>query len=143
MIRWLSFMIIAGVLVLTACAPQATPTPTSVPPTATDEPEPTATDEPAEAEAAETAADQPADSAPVGEGLAATVSTSNGRLRSAPAMDGEVIAELARDSAVTVIGQTADTGYFYIVTADGLEGWIARNTVALEDRFADVPVREP
>jgi glucose/arabinose dehydrogenase len=151
---WLSLILTALLMtLLAACAPAATPTPTPVPATEaaeTEEPDETeATSVPETEEATETpeateAENERAEStAPAGAGLAATITTSAGRVREAPARTATTLVELPEGAAITVLGRTPDGGYALVETEDGVQGWLAFNSMALEDRFADVPLATP
>jgi uncharacterized protein YgiM (DUF1202 family) len=65
------------------------------------------------------------------------------RLRSQPTLTGEVLAELVDGDVVTILGQTPNAGYVLVRTEDGTEGWVAKQTVALEDLLMDIPVVTP
>jgi uncharacterized protein YgiM (DUF1202 family) len=78
-----------------------------------------------------------------GEGAHAVVSVTTTRLRAQPSLTGEVITELSNGTEVTVLGETANAGYAYARLADGTEGWVAKQTLMLDDPFADLPVMTP
>jgi hypothetical protein len=159
-------------LVIAACSPAApTTAPRATTAPATTAPEQEATSEAADAteqaaeqteattdageagtdEATQAAADEDSTaeatsatgSAPSGEGVAALVSVGPSRLRSAPSISGDVVAQLAQDTEITILGQTADAGYVYVRTADGTEGWIAKQNVTMQDLNVTIPVMTP
>lgn len=164
---FLTAAILIIVLLVAACAPEPTPTPTPAPttaPTAAPTEEPTEvptevpTQEPAEdadADATEAVADADAD-APAdadddsdagdsasGEGEPGVVGVTSTRVRTEPSSSGEVLAEIARDTPVVALGQTANAGYLFVRLEDGTEGWVSKQTINLEDRFAQLETIEP
>lgn len=155
-------------LLLAACAPAATPTPTTAPtaaPTAvpTEEAaEPTEAvveEEPtevmADAEATDTAEEPEAEATEAGEasgetgnaasgdGMPGVVGVTSTRIRETPAVRGTVVMEIPQGTEVLALGQTANEGYLFIRLEDGTEGWVSKQTINLEDRFASLPIIDP
>lgn len=145
------FMLFLLLILLAACAPSATPTPTLAP---TDTPLPP-TDVPTETpaptltpsvEVESTSDAESADSTPAAGSagtVTATLSVTSARVRKAPSVTGETLVEISQGDEVVVLGETANQGYVYVRTADGIEGWVAKQSFAFSDRFADLPVLTP
>jgi uncharacterized protein YgiM (DUF1202 family) len=159
-------------LLLAACAPAATPTPTAAPTVApTAEPTTVPTEEAAEpteavveeeptevmadAEATDTAEEPEAEAteageasgetgnAASGEGMPGVVGVTSTRIRETPAVRGTVVMEISQGTEVLALGQTANEGYLFIRLEDGTEGWVSKQTINLEDRFASLPIIDP
>lgn len=75
--------------------------------------------------------------------LTGTIAVTTGRLRNAPSLSAEIIAELPQNTEIAVLGQDENALYLYIRTPDGQEGWIARQTVTLPEQFPNLPVVTP
>jgi len=81
--------------------------------------------------------------ATAGEGMPGVVGVTSTRVREAPAVRGTVIVEIPAGTAVVALGQTANEGYLFIRLEDGAEGWVSKQTINLEDRFAALPIIDP
>lgn len=110
-----------------------------------DEPEATEMAEDADAtEMAADASDEGDDTeAAAGEGEPGVVGVTSTRVRETPSVRGTVIVEIEQGTAVTALGETENAGYLYIMLEDGTEGWVSKQTINLDDRFAELPVMTP
>jgi WD40 repeat protein len=77
------------------------------------------------------------------EGIPATVNVSSVRLREEPSVTANLVRELTRGEFVLIIGQTPDAGYVFVRLEDGTLGWVAKQTIAMDDPRADIPVVNP
>lgn len=78
---------------------------------------------------------------------AAPVSDSNGRttaallnMRAAPDTAAAVIAQLPQNTAIRIVGRSADNAWFLLQNADGSQGWVAAAYVATDLALSSLPV---
>src|SRR5690606_21766554 len=69
-----------------------------------------------------------------------TVSVTSTRLRATPSLRGTVIVELPIGTTVTTLGELSDQAYLDGRLEDGTEGWVAKQTIRLDNQFALLPV---
>lgn len=65
------------------------------------------------------------------------------RLREAPNVKAEVVAELAGGTPLRVLARTKWNSWLYVQTADGLTGWVSANYVDVIIDLANVQVLDP
>lgn len=144
--------VLIAVLGLTGCGgpPQTgeAPTVTFVPPTDTPLPPPTFTLPPPTATLAPTETPSPTlpPSATATPSITPTVGPNAQvaagplRLRAAPEDDAGVLASLEPNTALAVVGRTADNAWLEVITAEGQQGWVMAQYVSLAVDLAAVPV---
>jgi hypothetical protein len=97
----------------------------------------------AEATEAADAGDDASAEAASGDGMPGVVGVTSTRVRETPTVRGTVIVEIPAGTEVVALGETANAGYLYIRLEDGTEGWVSKQTINLQDRFATLPIMEP
>ncbi len=125
-----------------ATQPTIPPSPTPPPPTPTPLPTPTATAAPTNTLPPPTATSAPsatptvaptqAPSAPPTPAPDAIVTSETLNVRSGPDTQFEAIARLSRGDALTVVGQSDSCNWLKITTAQGTQGWVARQSGGVE-----------
>lgn len=68
-----------------------------------------------------------------------TVTLATTRVRELPSMQAGVLTELTQGTAITAFGTNENGGYLYIRAETGVMGWVSRQAIRLDERFAELP----
>jgi hypothetical protein len=75
-----------------------------------------------------------------GSAATATVAVSLADVRAEPNITGALVAEVRRGDVLIVLGRTADSGYLFVQTGAGSQGWIGRPLVAYDGSINILPI---